>query len=74
MAERQNKFNKLHYDQVNIRFPLGTLQRFKDLFPGCSFNGWVSNLVTSRILIKEWMYPNDPLPDGEEPPKEVDEN
>lgn len=65
---RRDKYNAKAYDQTLIRFPKGTLKRFRELFGGdVSFNAWVSNLVTSRLLIKETLYPNNTLPDGEDP-------
>lgn len=65
---RRDRYNKSAYDQHLIRFPRGTLQRFKDLFGGeVSFNSWVSNLVTSRLVMKEILYPSEKLPNGEDP-------
>lgn len=55
-----DEYNKKAYDQKLIRFPAGTVKRFNDLFKGeLSFNGWVVNLVTSRLLYKELNYPDD---------------
>lgn len=54
MGKRQNEFNRKTYDQRLIRFPAGTIQRFRDLFTDdVPFNGWVVNLVTSRLLMTE---------------------
>lgn len=54
MGKRQNDFNRKAYDQRLIRFPAGTIQRFRDLFTDdVPFNGWVVNLVTSRLLLTE---------------------
>lgn len=54
MPKRQNEFNKKQYDQHLIRFPRGTIERFRELFgDDVSFNGWVVSLVTSRLLISE---------------------
>lgn len=65
----KDKWNAKNYDLVQIRFPLNTRKRFRDLFgDDVSFNGWVVNLVTSRLLLKEWIYPDKPLPHDEEPP------
>lgn len=69
MAQAQNEFNRKAYDQILIRFPRGTAQRFKDIFgSGVSFNGWVVNLVCSRLLMKELYFPNKPMPYPDEPP------
>lgn len=49
-----NEFNKSSYDQRLIRFPKGTIKRFKELFADdVPFNAWVVNLVTSRLLLTE---------------------
>lgn len=70
MAQAQNDFNRRSYDQVLIRFPKGTLQRFKDIWGSeVSFNGWVVNLVCSRLLVKELYFPEKPMPYPDEPPK-----
>lgn len=54
MGVRQNEFNKNNYDQRLIRFPKGTIKRFKELFADdVKFNSWVVNLVTSRLLMTE---------------------
>lgn len=54
MGERQNEFNRKAYDQRLIRFPKGTIKRFKELFADdVKFNSWVVNLVTSRLLMTE---------------------
>lgn len=47
------EFNKRAYDQRLIRFPKGTLLRFHELFKDVSFNAWVVQLVTSRLLVYE---------------------
>ena len=68
MGEAQNKWNKEAYDQVLIRFPKGTRERFKSIWgSGVSFNGWVVNLVVSRLLVKEMYYPDKPMPYPDEP-------
>lgn len=55
-----DEYNKKAYDQKLIRFPAGTVKRFNELFKDdISFNGWVVNLVTSRLLYKELNYPDD---------------
>lgn len=54
MGKRQNEFNKVAYDQRLIRFPKGTIKRFKELYADdVKFNSWVVNLVTSRLLMTE---------------------
>lgn len=54
MGKRQNEFNRKAYDQRLIRFPKGTLLRFRELFQDdVPFNAWVVNLVTSRLLMTE---------------------
>lgn len=54
MPKYQQEFNKRSYDQRLIRFPKGTLAKFHDLFEDdVPFNGWVVNLVTSRLLMTE---------------------
>lgn len=54
MGKRQNEFNRQAYDQRLIRFPKGTIKRFKELFSDdVKFNSWVVNLVTSRLLMTE---------------------
>lgn len=68
MPEAQQKFNRENYDQVMIRFPKGTRKRFKEIWgSGVSFNGWVVNLVCSRLLIKEMYFPEKPMPYPDEP-------
>lgn len=48
------EFNKKSYDQRLIRFPKGTIAKFKSLFEDdVPFNAWVVNLVTSRLLMTE---------------------
>lgn len=49
----RDKWNQKNYDCVTIRFPKGTKRHFKALFPGVSFNGWVSNLVTMKLVLTE---------------------
>ena len=53
IGKRQNEYNRRAYDQRLIRFPKGTLQRFHELFKDVSFNAWVVQLVTSRLLVYE---------------------
>lgn len=54
MGKRQDEFNKKTYDQRLIRFPTGTIRKFRSLFADdVPFNGWVVNLVTSRLLMTE---------------------
>ena len=49
-----SQFNKQAYDQRLIRFPKGTIKRFKELFADdVKFNSWVVNLVISRLLMTE---------------------
>lgn len=49
-----DEYNKKAYDQRNIRFPSGTVKRFRELFKDeVSFNGWVVNLVISRLVAAE---------------------
>lgn len=49
-----NEYNRKAYDQKLIRFPVGTVKRFKELFKDdVSFNGWVVNLVISRLVMAE---------------------
>lgn len=48
------EFNKKSYDQRLIRFPKGTIAKFRSLFEDdVSFNAWVVNLVASRLLMTE---------------------
>lgn len=56
----KDRWNKIKYDSVNIRFPSGTRRKFKSLFPGVSFNGFVVNLVTSRLLMADQQF-SDPV-------------
>lgn len=57
-----DEYNKKAYDQKLIRFPAGTVKRFNELFENeVSFNGWVVNLVTSRLLYKEYYLPEDDI-------------
>lgn len=49
-----DEYNRRAYDQKLIRFPLGTVKRFKELFKdNVSFNGWVVSLVISRLDMAE---------------------
>lgn len=49
-----DEYNRKAYDQKLIRFPAGTVKRFKELFKNdVSFNGWVVNLVISRLVMAE---------------------
>lgn len=73
MSAYKDNWNKKKYDQTLVRFPSGTLARFKELFPDASFNGWVVSLVCSRLLLKELYFPTKQLPYPDEPPKEGDE-
>lgn len=67
----KDKWNKNNYQTIGIRFPVGTTQKFRDLFGNeVSFNGWVVQLVTSRLLMKEWLYPDTELPNDEQPKKD----
>lgn len=60
-----SQFNKQAYDQRLIRFPKGTIKRFKELFADdVKFNSWVVNLVTSRLLMteeKQWATKNQQM-------------
>lgn len=69
MAAYKDKWNKKKYDQVNIRFPKGVVNRFRILFPDHSFNGWVVSLVCSRLMYQE-MYSVKALPAPTEPEKD----
>ncbi len=70
MAAYKDKWNAAKYDQVNIRFPKGVTDRFKQLFPDASFNGWVVALVCSRLMLKEMYFKDKPLPFPDEPEKD----
>lgn len=52
-----DEYNRKAYDQMLIRFPAGTVARFRELFKDeVSFNGWVVNLVVSRLVVAERMF------------------
>lgn len=52
-----DEYNRKAYDQKLIRFPAGTVARFRELFKDeVSFNGWVVNLVVSRLVVAEKMF------------------
>ena len=52
-----DEYNRKAYDQKLIRFPAGTVTRFRELFKDeVSFNGWVVNLVISRLVVEEKMF------------------
>lgn len=55
----KDKYNARHYDSTLIRFPAGTLARFRQLFGNVSFNGWVSDLVVSRLVMAELRQGDD---------------
>lgn len=55
----KDRWNRKKYDSVNIRFPSGTRRKFKALFPGIAFNGFVVNLVVSRLLMADQQF-SDP--------------
>lgn len=67
MPKYIDELNKKKFDQTLIRFPKGTLLKFRELFGDLSFNGWVVALVSSRLVLKEFYYPNSPLPFDEDP-------
>lgn len=49
-----NEYKARNYDQRLIRFPKGTIKKFRELFADdVPFNAWVVNLVTSRLLMTE---------------------
>lgn len=52
----KDRWNRKKYDETTIRFPSGTRQKFKHLFPGVSFNGFVVNLVVSRLLMADQQF------------------
>lgn len=52
----KDRWNKKKYDSTLIRFPLGTIREFKRLFPGIPFNGFVVNLVVSRLLMADQQF------------------
>lgn len=52
-----DEYNRRAYDQKLIRFPAGTINKFHQLFKNeVSFNGWVVNLVTSRLVWAEQQF------------------
>lgn len=51
----KDKWNSRNYDCVSIRFPKGTKTRFKQLYPGVPFNSFVVNLLTSRLVVAEFI-------------------
>lgn len=55
-----NEFNRKAYDQRLIRFPLGTIKRFKKLFESdLSFNAFVVELVISQLDMTEIQFTED---------------
>lgn len=58
----KDRWNRKKYDETTIRFPSGTRQKFKRLFPDVAFNGFVVNLVVSRLLMADQQFsdPDDP--------------
>ena len=55
-----DEYNRKAYDQKLIRFPAGTVKKFHELFKDeISFNGWVVNLVISRLLMADKQFTDE---------------